>query len=134
MAAHFETDLIVSLARGAVSNKGGPFFVGDANHLLGNAGTRNGSSEQVSSFVNGVALDSFKDVVVDKVLAFVESADPQKFHHSDPRDEHYDWVAPLSAPSVSVSDSDIDARTGSTTVTITDPNNPDTDMAPKVSP
>lgn len=60
----------------------------------------------------------------DKVLAFVESLKPTEFHHSDPVDEHYDWTAVLSEPTISVSNDEIDARTGSTTVTITHNNHP----------
>ncbi len=61
----------------------------------------------------------------DKVLAFVESAKPQEFHHSDPVDEYYDWIATLGAPQIEVSSNEIEARAGSVTVTITHENNPD---------
>ena len=60
----------------------------------------------------------------DKVLAFVESAKPQEFHHSDPVDEYYDWIATLGSPQIDVSSPEIEARTGSVTVTITHDNNP----------
>ena len=61
----------------------------------------------------------------DKVLAFVESLKPKEFHHSDPSDEFYDWTTQLESPLVEASPNDIDARTGSTTITITSLNDPD---------
>lgn len=61
----------------------------------------------------------------DKIIAFIQSSKPQEFHHSDPRDEFYDWVTQLSDPSIEAVPNDIDARTGSTTITITSPNDPD---------
>lgn len=71
LCAHFEAHLVISLAGGSVSNVLGALFNGNANHLLGNARTSNGGSEQVARLVNGVALDGFKDVILDKVSAEV---------------------------------------------------------------
>jgi hypothetical protein len=71
LSAHFEADLVVSLTGGSVRNVRGTFFDGDADHLLGDARTGNGGTEKVSSLVDGVGLDGFKDIVVDVVLAEV---------------------------------------------------------------
>ena len=71
LGAHFETDLVVTLSGGTVGNVGGAFLVGNSDHFLRNAWSGNGSTEQVSALVNGIALDGFKDVVLNKVLAKV---------------------------------------------------------------
>lgn len=54
----------------------------------------------------------------DKIFAFVESLTPQEYHHSDPADESYNWTAVLGTPIVTFSNDEIEARTGSVTVTI----------------
>ncbi len=71
LSTHFETDLIVTLSGGTVSYVRRSLFGGDAYHLLGDAGTCHGRSEEVPPLVDGVALESFKNVVGDKVLAEV---------------------------------------------------------------
>ena len=71
LCAHFEAHLVISLAGGSVSNVLGSLFDGNADHLLGNAGPGDGRSQQIAGFVNGVALDGFKDVILGKVLAEV---------------------------------------------------------------
>ena len=60
----------------------------------------------------------------DKVIAFVKSNSPKENHNSNLQEEFYDWNAGLEPPSISVSPDEIDARTGSTTVTITHSNDP----------
>ena len=67
LGAHLETDLVVALAGGAVGEVGSALLVGDADHLLGDAGTSDGGTEQVARFVDGVALDGLEDVVGDEL-------------------------------------------------------------------
>lgn len=71
LSAHFETDLIVPFAGGTVGYVLGAFFVGDADHLLGDAGASHGGSEEVASLVDGVAFERLEDVVGDEVGAEV---------------------------------------------------------------
>jgi len=71
LGAHFETNLIVSLSGGAVSDVCGSLLGGDAYHLLGDAGTGDRCSKQVFSLVDGVALEGLEDVVGDEFFAEV---------------------------------------------------------------
>ena len=71
LCAHLEAHLVISLSGGSVGNVLSSLFVGDADHFLGNAWTGNGGAEQVAALVDGVALDSLKDIVLDKVGAEV---------------------------------------------------------------
>jgi hypothetical protein len=71
LAAHFKANLVVALAGGTVTDEAAALLVSDADHLLGDAGAGNRRSEQVPAFVEGVALDRFKDVVLDKLFAQV---------------------------------------------------------------
>jgi hypothetical protein len=59
--------LVISLSSGAVGNELGTLLGGDADHFLGNARTSDGGAEQVAGFINGVASDSLKDIVLNKV-------------------------------------------------------------------
>ena len=54
----------------------------------------------------------------DKIFAYVESIQPQEYHHSNPAGQQYDWTTMLGAPVVSLSNEEIEARTGSVTVSI----------------
>mmetsp|Transcript_48576 Transcript_48576/g.90146 ORF Transcript_48576/g.90146 Transcript_48576/m.90146 type:complete len:268 (+) Transcript_48576:578-1381(+) len=65
---HLKPDLVVALARGAVSDVGGPVLPGDADHLLGNARPGDRGAQQVTRFVDCVAFDGLKDVVLHKIL------------------------------------------------------------------
>ena len=69
LAAHFESNLIVSLSGGAVADVGAALFIGDADHFLGDARSCDGGSEEVPAFVESVALDGLEDVVSDEFLA-----------------------------------------------------------------
>ena len=71
LSAHFESHLVVTLACGSVGNVFRALFRSDAHHLLGDAWSGNGSSQQVSSFVNSVGLDQIEDVVSHKFLSEV---------------------------------------------------------------
>ena len=72
LGAHLEADLVVALAGGAVAEVRGSFLVGDADHLLGDAGAGDGGAEQVARLVDGVALDGLKDVVSDELCSDVK--------------------------------------------------------------
>jgi len=71
LAAHFEANLVVSLTGGSVRDESAAFLAGDADHLLGNAGTCNGGTKKVPSFVQAVTFDGLEDVVINKVLTEV---------------------------------------------------------------
>ena len=71
LGAHFETDLVIPLSGGAVRYVLGALLVGDADHLLGDAGTCHGGSEEVAPLVDGVAFERLEDVVGDEVGAEV---------------------------------------------------------------
>lgn len=55
----------------------------------------------------------------DKILAYIQSVNPQEKHNSSLAQEHYEWSAALLSPQVTVDPIEMDARTGSTTITIT---------------
>mmetsp|Transcript_25012 Transcript_25012/g.32099 ORF Transcript_25012/g.32099 Transcript_25012/m.32099 type:complete len:166 (-) Transcript_25012:117-614(-) len=69
LGAHFESHLIISLPGGTVGDVLRTLLLGDADHLLGNARPRHGGSEEVSSLVDGVALERLEDVIFDEVRA-----------------------------------------------------------------
>mmetsp|Transcript_16074 Transcript_16074/g.24382 ORF Transcript_16074/g.24382 Transcript_16074/m.24382 type:complete len:444 (-) Transcript_16074:61-1392(-) len=71
LRTHLKPNLIISLSGSTVSHVLRPLLFSDAHHLFGNAGTGHGCSEQVLSFVDGIALNGFEDVVFDEVLAKV---------------------------------------------------------------
>mmetsp|Transcript_6129 Transcript_6129/g.12644 ORF Transcript_6129/g.12644 Transcript_6129/m.12644 type:complete len:239 (-) Transcript_6129:105-821(-) len=73
LSAHFESDLVVSLSGGTVSNVLGSGFGGDADHFLRNAGAGNRGSEQVTSLINGVGFDAVKDIVGNKFLSEIRN-------------------------------------------------------------
>ena len=71
LGAHLEADLVVPLPGRAVGNVRRPLLLGDADHLLGNAGAGDGGAQEVPPLVDGVALDGVEYVVLDELLAKV---------------------------------------------------------------
>lgn len=66
--AYLEADLVIALARAAVGNKVTALLLSDAHLGTSDDRASQGGTKQVSSLVDGVALDSAKAQLVHKLL------------------------------------------------------------------
>ncbi|MCY1174264.1 hypothetical protein D9M73_144580 [compost metagenome] len=75
VGAQFETNLVVTLAGGAVGNGIGAGFVGDFDQALGDQRTGDGGTQQVLAFIDGVGAEHREYEVANEFFAQVIDVD-----------------------------------------------------------